>query len=348
MTDSIAPYRALALQLRCHAVNGMGRDEARASINAAIERTARGIDGSRRFIGNDLALVVLPEYFLTGFPFGESVAEWRDVAAIEMDGPEYAALGKIAMHESVFLAGNAYEIDPNFAELYFQTSFVIDPSGDIVLRYRRLISMFAPTPHDVWDRYLELYGLDGVFPVASTAIGRLGAVASEEILYPEVTRAMALRGAEIIVHSTSESGSPELTPKDVAKRARAFENSVYVVSANSAGIRGNTIPDESTDGMSKVVDFEGRVLAAAGYAESMVANAAIDIAALRHHRRRPGMSNMLSRQRTELYGVVADGRSVYPSNTLLDSDGASPAPDKRHFIDAQLGAIRKLADDGII
>ena len=26
----------------------------------------------------------------------------------------------------------------------------------MILRYRRLISMFAPTPHDVLDRYLEL------------------------------------------------------------------------------------------------------------------------------------------------------------------------------------------------
>ena len=104
-----------------------------------------------------------------------------------------------------------------------------------VLRYRRLLSMFAPSPHDVWDRYLDHYGLEGVFPVADTEIGRLAAIASEEILYPEIARALAFRGAEVFVHSSSEIGSPLGTAKDVAKRARAWENMAYVVSANTAG-----------------------------------------------------------------------------------------------------------------
>ena len=66
-----------------------------------------------------------------------------------MQGLEYEALSKIAQSYNIFLAGNAYELDPNFPGLYFQTCFVIDPSGEIILRYRRLNSMFAPTPHDV-------------------------------------------------------------------------------------------------------------------------------------------------------------------------------------------------------
>ena len=105
--------------------------------------------------------------------FGGGLLWWSDKAALAPEGPEYAALARIAQDNDVFLSGNAYETDQAFAGLYFQASFVIDPSGQNVLRYRRLVSMFAPTPHDVWDRYLELYGLDGVFPVADTAIGRL-------------------------------------------------------------------------------------------------------------------------------------------------------------------------------
>ncbi len=167
--------------------------------------------------------------------------------------------------------------------------------------------MFAPTPHDVWDRYLDLYGLDGVFPVAVTSIGRLGAIASEEILYPEIARALALRGAEVLLHSTSEVGSPALTPKDIAKRARAIENLAYVVSANSAGFIDSDLPANSTDGMSKIVDFLGEVRAQAGFGESSVACAEIDLAALRRYRRRPGMGNLLSRQRLELFAAVYAG-----------------------------------------
>ena len=36
-----------------------------------------------------------------------------------------------------------------------------------------------------------------MFPVAKTAIGNLAAIASEKILYPEVARCLAMRGAEI-------------------------------------------------------------------------------------------------------------------------------------------------------
>ena len=47
----------------------------------------------RQFSGIDVKLVVLPEYFLTGFPMGESIPVWRDKAALAIDGPEYQGAG---------------------------------------------------------------------------------------------------------------------------------------------------------------------------------------------------------------------------------------------------------------
>ena len=115
---------------------------------------------------------------------GESIAEWRTKACIEMDGAEYQRMGEIAKKRGVYLSGNAYELDPHFPDLYFQTSFIIDDAGEVILRYRRLISMFAPTPHDVLSQYIDVYGADALFPVVETPLGRLACVASEEILYP--------------------------------------------------------------------------------------------------------------------------------------------------------------------
>jgi predicted amidohydrolase len=348
MTGEITAYRALALQLTCHAVNDCpDRAAARARMLDNIERASRALRGAKAFLGPDVMLVVLPEYLLTSYPLGDGIAAWRHKVALEPDGAEYQALCAAAMEHGVFLAGNAYEADAHFPDLYFQTSFCIAPSGDVVLRYRRLISMFAPTPHDVWDRYLDVYGLDGVFPVARTAIGRLAAIASEEILYPEIARALALRGAEVLLHSSSEVGSPLSTPKDVAKRARAMENACYVVSANTAGIAGVEMPLASADGMSKVVDYLGEVRAAALPGESASACAEIDLAALRRFRRRPGMGNMLSRQRLELFAATYAG-SVYPPNTMLDASGKALAPERRHFGDTQRAVIERLARDGLI
>ena len=347
MPDTDNRYHALALQTRCDAVNKLSIAESRAAMRDCIARIHEQVAWAKGFIGPDLKLVVLPEYFMTAYPLGDTIEGWAHKAGIAVDGPEYNALSKCAQGLGVYLCGNAYEIDKHFPELYFQSCFVIAPSGDVILRYRRLISMFAPTPHDVWDRYLDIYGIDGVFPVAETEIGRLACCASEEILFPEICRAHALRGAEVILHPTSEVASPDLTPKDVAKRARAIENLAYVVSANTAGIYGASNPVASVDAMSKVVDYKGKVLASAGHGETIAAYAEIDLDALRAYRRRPGMPNYHARQRLELFADAYRG-SVYPANTLLDAAGKTRVPERSHFIETQRQTIGKLIDDDII
>ena len=345
---AVEPYAALALQLRCHAVNECATaSEARARIRNSIERCHGQVRGSKRFVetysGDTVRLVVLPEYFLTGFPQGENVAEWAVRACLQADGAEYRWLGNVARENDVWLSGNAYEIDGHFPDLYFQASFIIDPAGECRLRYRRLISMYSPTPHDVLDRYLEIYGEQALFPVVDTELGRLACVASEEILFPEVCRALALNGAEVICHSSSEMGSPRVTPKNTAKRARAFENLAYIVSANSGGISGLRFPAESTDGHSQVVDFRGKVLAEAGPGDSMCAFAEVDIEALRRTRRKPSMSNMLARQRLELFRNVYADPGIYPPNTLLGGDGDT-APGREFYRRTLREAIRRLRD----
>ena len=337
----IESYRALALQVTCNAVNQTA--DTRSLMQNTIKRLEQQIAASIAFIGSDCRLIVLPEYFLTGFPMGESLTEWAEKACLEMAGAEYEALSKIAQKYSIFLAGNAYELDPNFPKLYFQTCFILDPSGSIVLRYRRLNSMFAPTPHDVWDKYLDCYGLEGVFPVAKTAIGNLAALASEEILYPEVARCMAMRGAEIFLHSTSEVYSKSPTPKDAAKISRAVENMAYVVSSNTAGIVNTAIPAASADGGSRIIDHRGIVLAETTTGESMAAFAEINLAALRRDRRRPGLNNLLSRQRFELYAESYRQSQFYPANTMPDGE-----VDRKHFLQTQQKTIERLAKMGII
>lgn len=293
-------YSACALQVVCDAVNqDSSIDDARARMMASIQRIGRQIATVKAFLrtfnGTELKLVCLPEYFLTGFPLRESRAEWKAKASIDIDGPEYEALAAIAQRFGVFIGGNLYENDPAFPELYFQANTLISPSGETVLRYRRMISLYTPTPFDVWDQYLDIHGYDAVFPVADTEIGKIGSIASEEILYPEIARMHAMKGAEILIHPTSEVGSPNLTVKDIAKRARAIESMAYVVSANSAEIIGTPVPAASTDAMSKIVDWNGRVLAEAESGESLNANAVIDLPELRATRARTGMANLMSR-----------------------------------------------------
>jgi predicted amidohydrolase len=347
-----ATYAAVAMQLAARSVErAPDRAAARKMMMEVIATLGPKIRAARGFIqqygGAQLKLAVLPEYLLTSYPGRISIPDFANKAALEIDGPEYEAMGKIAQELNLFLAGNAYEADKSFPNLYFQTSFVIAPNGDVALRYRRLNSMFAPTPHDVWSKYLDVYGLDGVFPVAKTEIGNLAAIASEEILYPEIARAHALRGAEIFLHSSSEIGSPTATPKMIAKRARAFENLTYVISANTAGIVDTDLPAASADGNSMVVDWKGNVIAESNSGETFTAFADIDISALRAARRKPGMTNTLSRQRNALFAATYAAETHQKADSLIEN-GVVKTPDRDHFKRVSEETIERLAKDGLI
>lgn len=351
MSNNPLVYPALALQIHCYAVNQIrDTEERKQQIQRAITRLDQQIQASIGFIGSLTGLrpklIVVPEYFLTGFPMGEPIPEWAESSSLEPDGPAYTALQQVAQKHAIYLSGNVYERDANFPGLYFQVSFIISPSGEVILKYRRLISMFAPTPYDVLDKYLDIYGEDALFPVAKTEIGNLAAIASEEILYPEIARALALRGAEVICHSSSEITSPILTPKNIAKQARAYENNFYIVSANSAGISGTYLPQHSADGDSKIIDFHGAVISHAAHGESMAAFAELDLNNLRHTRRRPGMTNTLSRQRLELFASTYSNTTVYPANTMLEN-GAHIVPNRDHFKRVQEETIESLVKLGI-
>lgn len=329
------------------------RASARVRINENIARigeyTAAAAGFHKFFYGLPVKLVALPEYAVTGFPMRESVQEWRDRACLEQNGPEYEALGRIAQSHNLYLSGNVYEVDPHFPTLYFQTCFIIGPNGDVILRYRRLTSCFEPTPHDVWDKYLDVYGEDAIFPVVRTPIGNLGTIASEEILYPEITRCLVMRGAEVILHPTSEPGSAERTVKETCRLARAVENQVFVISANTASIDDIPIPPYTCSAMSKIVDFNGHILAqAAQGGEAMNANAVLDIGALRRTRRRTAMSNVMSRQPFGIYARSYAAADYHHPNFLLRNNEVIEPPARDAFRRRQEENIERLVKAGLL
>ncbi len=347
---TIAPYLAVAMQLEARSVEAAaGVAEARARILAHIGELERELAGTRDFLekfsGTPLKLAVLPEYLFTGYPTGR-VKDFRARAVFAPDGPEYGALGSVAKRLGLFIALNAYESDPHFPALHFQASVLVAPSGEVVLRYRRLNSMYTATPHDVWSAYTRHYGPGAIFPVADTEIGRIAAIASEEILYPEIARAHALRGAELFVHSSSESGGLVPSAKQIARRARALENLAWVVSANTAGIAGSDLAGASADGNSAVIDWRGAVIAESLSGQNVNAFAEIDIEAVRRARRKPGMANYLARQRLELFRDTY-AQVVQPADSLLGEAGARPlAPGEPERTLREV--IDRRARDGLI
>ncbi len=343
-------YIAVALQRRTHVVNGMSRAEARESIWRSVRNVDREIRAALEFHGKEARLFLLPEFSFTGFALFESIRGFADLAALDPDGPEYQHLQETAQRHRIFLGGHAYETDPHFPGLFFAATWLINPSGDLVLRYRRLHSTRTPSPYDVWDEYLEHYGIDKVFPVADTELGKIASIPCGEILFPELSRALALRGAEVLLHPTSDTSGIEPDPFHIAVRARAQENLMYVVSSNAAASVGLTGNENATNGLSEIVDYEGRLLRRASTGESQQAAAEIDIAALRRARSRPTPINLLVLTTTRLwaeeYGRY-DGVTGMP-NTLRAEVREKAIDNPNFHKDKEQRTIEQFRRAGII
>ena len=186
-----------------------------------------------------------------------------------------------------------------------------------------------------------------LFYLLSSSLLSKAAAAPILNLPPLLCRSLALRGAEVILHPTSEVCSNDLTPKDIAKRARAVENMVFVVSANTGGMIDVSFPGDTCNGMSKIVDDRGSVVVRAAMGETMVANAEIDIRALRVRRKHPGMGNCLSRIPKVLITEGLALRAPVEKNWLVDDQGNVRKPERSEFGQRQKAVIKGMIEDGV-
>jgi predicted amidohydrolase len=194
--DIVEQYMALALQpvMRgAHERADIGRnlDHIAELARAAIWLTA---------IDLPVRLITVPEGALQGFT--DEIFDWDHLdyierTAIDIPGPETGYLGDLARDVDAYIIAQAKVTHPEFSERFFNCAFVIDPHGKVVHKHYKL-QVFArehsTVPHDVWDRWVELYGdgLDAFFPVTETEIGRIGCIICMEGSYPETARGLAI------------------------------------------------------------------------------------------------------------------------------------------------------------
>ena len=341
----VAPWGATCIQTpSCLACQAPG-PAAWAVIDANLTAAIALIDDAMR--NTAPRLVLLPEFAFQGPPHGMAVAAWIDHACCAIPGPITERLQNTARHHGIFVAGHQFESSPDWPGRYFNTCFLIDPRGDVILRYRRVNTAAFPSPHDFMDAYQATNTPAETFPVADTELGRLAMIPCGEINVPEVARVMMMQGAEVILHPTN---SPRRPAQEAAKVVRAAENMVYVVSANVAGGIGFSADGAVKGGRSHILDFTGATLAYEPGFEPCTVSAMIDIAALRAARRRDsGTMNPLLRARWEMYRPFYASAAFYPPNSFLDFPMADTAATKP-FIAASLANMARagvLADTTI-
>jgi len=337
-----ASWRATCIQINSDCVSdAASREEAWPRIAANVATAVAAIDEA--CAGADKPkLVVLPEFAFTGAPRANPLPAWIEKACYPIPGAITQPLQDAAVRHGLYVGGNLFETDEKWPGRYFNTCFLIDPKGEVILRFRRINTASFPSPHDFMSDYVAHHGWEGTFPVVDTELGKIAMIACGEIAVPEVARALMMRGAEIILHPTNENNNPA---QEAAKIARAAENMVYLISANVSGPIGFSADGSELGGRSRIVDFTGKTLSYdESTAPSTSVTAEIDIDALRAARNSTSMANALLRTRWEMYRELYSTISIYPPDQFL----AAPMAGTSELAPVLDKALANLKSTGII
>ena len=240
-------------------------------------------------------LVVFPEFFLTGAvsQLGSRSGHIADKIGISFPGPEADQLAKFAQDNNTYVAGGVFEYDPTWPNRFFNSAFIFNDSGDLIHLYRKIHCADAfgrlpdTTPGSVYTEYVDRYGYDHLFPVADTPLGKLCTVICFDMNFGETHRAMVKRGAEVILHPTSEPHNVRRRGWDIARHVRAFENTAYLLTAGHGGeFRGDGLgfPGAMQRGYSKVVNFDGSLQCVVDGPGAVPLAGSLDMKALRRAR----------------------------------------------------------------
>lgn len=191
-------------------------------------------------------IAVLPEMWSCAFPYSilPSMAERT---------PDILAkLQKIAQATGIVIAGSLPEAD---AGNIFNTSYLIDSNGEIVGSYRKVHLFSLYSEH-------KNFGKGESATVFPTSVGKIGLMICYDLRFPELSRKLALEGAELICVS-SMWPLIRIEHWTVLLRARAIENQLFVVGCNGCGTEERI----AWGGSSAIVSPWGSLLAEAGTEE---------------------------------------------------------------------------------
>lgn len=209
-------------------------------------------------------LVVLPELAFTGYYF-EDRMELRGVA-------EDLAASRTVDRLTRFCRDRDLYIVTGFAERHrdrlYNAALLVGPSG-ILHHYRKL---------HLFNTEKEYFDPGDTPPATVTVSGaRLGIMICFDWVFPEVARALALQGAELICHPANLV----LAHCQAAMRTRSLENAVFSITANRTGRERRPRGELMFTGQSQILDTKGNLLAGSSAGEEAVVVCEVDLSAAR-------------------------------------------------------------------
>jgi N-carbamoylputrescine amidase len=246
--------------------------------DASEHRTALGT-GVRMAAGEGAELVCLQELTLSRYfaitPDGPAAAGVEPEAL--PGGPTYDFAAGLARESGVHVHASLYEQDPDGDDgRGFNTAIVVAPDGELVARTRKLHIPVTAGYYE--DRYFRPG--DTGFPVVELAHAQFAFPTCWDQWFPEVARAYALGGADVIVYPTAIGSEPDHPDFDTEPlwehviRANGITNGTFMVVPNRIGTEGPV----TFYGSSFISDPYGRVLVQAPRDEPAVLVADLDLA----------------------------------------------------------------------
>lgn len=311
------------VQLR---VRGVRVSNWKQDLKANLEHMLAAIDKAFHFsAGADI--LFFHEFPITGYN------TWtRDEIlkfAIEVPGPETEAIGAKAKQYGCYVVFGSYVQDRDWPGHVLSITTIVGPDGRVVDKHWKArnikgvfpgVELFTTTIYDALDEYVEMYGADAVLPVTRTPYGNIATSSVQR--EPELFRAFAMKGAEMILRTATGGFEP------VDMQATSLYNGVYTAICNNAYSPDNPeFFDDAGSGGSAIYGPRGEALAAADTKFETLVAAPIPIAQFRARNRQPVVH-------MELYRPVFDAyRNAYGPNLFSAYQPEDLVDAKRYLAD---------------
>lgn len=279
------------VQMACQPDPTANRDAACAGIHSAAARGAN--------------VICLPELFASQY-FCQQEDPARFDLAETIPGPSTEACARAARELGVVVVAPVFE--KRTSGLYHNTAVVIDTTGEIVGRYRKL---HIPDDPQYYEKFYFTPG-DLGYRVFNTSVARIGVLICWDQWFPEAARLTALQGADILVYPTAigwlaadrdTEGPAQVDAWQTIQRSHAIANGLYVAAVNRVGHEGPSGSGIDFWGQSFVCDPRGQVLEQASGAAAQVVVTRCDRALVEQQRRH---WPFLRDRRLDTYGPLVE------------------------------------------
>lgn len=213
----------------------------------------------RKLIGDTKAdLLVLPELFATGYTF-TSKEEVKKLAETSDEETAHFLKELSTKTGAVIVAGFIEKDDRN----YYNSSLMVH-KHKIIDTYRKL-HLF--NKEKLWftpgNKKLRVHSINGI---------KIGMMVCFDWIFPEVSRTLALNGAQIIAHPANLV----MPYCQQTMPTRCLENRIFVVTANRIGNEQRGEDDFTFTGRSQITSVDGKILSSAPKNKKSVAIVEID------------------------------------------------------------------------